>query len=398
MSIFKNIRSESKGFSHHLILPVLVIGIIGLVGARVMFASHAATPNVIGQTTNIPPNPDFFNDCNGNVDDNSPKCDTAAMAAINNARKLQGIAPLPISLAYWLTLNNEEQTFVISNLERIARGVPAVVAETNQLNVLAQIFADDNADPEVPNCGYNSAGVYISSGCNLADGIHTYGQAGNKAEGDPNPLAADYQYMYDDGPGGAYTGCATDGPNNTSTCWEHRSNILYYQPGCPTTYSGAAFEPAGPGKGEVFNQIFVPSCTIPSDETFSWPEALRKINGQPPLSGPSYLSAGKSLNPGKFLLSSSGNYQLDYQTDGNIVVYNLAGQAVWNSNTSGHAAGHLTMQTDGNLVAYTPTNQWYWQSGTSGTGSNDYVTIQNDGNLVIYNSAGAVWDYSSGRL
>jgi hypothetical protein len=143
------------------------------------------------------------------------------------------------------------------------------------------------------------------------------------------------------------------------------------------------------------------------------------------------------------------------QTDGTLVIYNRAGQALWDSGTGGRSASGyaldlqndsnlviyypasyipdgvlwtrtscltdqlpatltagqsisspigqytLTMQTDGNLVEYGPT--WtttsgieaVWASGTSGTGN--HVTMQTDGNLVIYNSVGqALWTSGTG--
>ena len=39
-------KLNSKGFGHHIILPVLVIAVVAAVGVRVMVASHAATPTL----------------------------------------------------------------------------------------------------------------------------------------------------------------------------------------------------------------------------------------------------------------------------------------------------------------------------------------------------------------
>ena len=38
--------------------------------------------------------------------------------------------------------------------------------------------------------------------------------------------------------------------------------------------------------------------------------------------------------------------------DGNLVVYNASGAAVWSSVTWGHPGAYLVVQSDGNLVIY----------------------------------------------
>jgi hypothetical protein len=108
------------------------------------------------------------------------------------------------------------------------------------------------------------------------------------------------------------------------------------------------------------------------------------------------LPAGQELKAGQDLLSPNGQYSLDMQTDGNLVVYGN-GCVIWNSGTEGTgSSNYLAMQTDGNLVVYTSAGTAVWNSGTEGTGSGNYLDMQSDGNLVVYNSAGtAVWN--SGR-
>ena len=355
--------------------------------------SATATPEVANPNTNIPPNPNFSSVCNGAIDDNSVTCDQTVIKAINNARKSQGIGPLPLPLSVLLGYNSQEQTFVITNLERVARGIPAAVALTSQLDGVAQGGAALRTDPAIPYCNKS-----VTTGCFLTGNVPIYGVVtSNQATGSDNPLGADYYYMYDDGAGGPNTDCAALG-----TCWEHRNNILSQQIYCSGAfYMGAGFAPSDNANSPnpSFASILTPGCGIPTDEIFGWPEALRQINGEPALNGPQVLRAGQYLNPGKYLMSSQKNYQLIYQSDGNVVEYNIGGQAVWNSGTGGRASGHLSMQTDGNLVAYSRTNQAYWQSGTGGTGNGNHVLMQNDGNLVIYNSSGAaIWDAASGRL
>jgi hypothetical protein len=108
--------------------------------------------------------------------------------------------------------------------------------------------------------------------------------------------------------------------------------------------------------------------------------------------GAGTLKAGQILHAGQSLASPNGQYTLDMQTDGNLVVYGN-GCVIWNSGTEGTgSANYLEMQTDGNLVVYTSAGKAVWNSGTEGTGSANYLYMQNDGNLVVYTSANsAVW-------
>lgn len=107
------------------------------------------------------------------------------------------------------------------------------------------------------------------------------------------------------------------------------------------------------------------------------------------------LNPGQSLLAGQTILSSSGEYTLAMQTDGNAVVYdNYSSTAIWNSGTQGSGAVRLIMQTDGNLVIYTPTAA-VWNTGTYGRGESQAV-MQDDGNFVVYDETGTVTWNSKG--
>lgn len=85
-----------------------------------------------------------------------------------------------------------------------------------------------------------------------------------------------------------------------------------------------------------------------------------------------------------------GGYQLDFQSDGNLVLYNAARAPLWNSGTAQKGANRLAMQSDGNLVIYAG-NTPLWSSGTAGNPS-AALRVQSDGNVVLYNAAGApIW-------
>ncbi len=133
----------------------------------------------------------------------------------------------------------------------------------------------------------------------------------------------------------------------------------------------------------------------------------------------------------------------DFQADGNFVVYDASGSALWESGTSGTTGGVLSLQADGNLVVYNgageplwaagsnfpeefiwsadqfslATGEWVqsrnrklimqedcnlvllnvenaivggplWSSGTAGLGSDCEMRLQADGNLVVYDGLG----------
>jgi hypothetical protein len=97
------------------------------------------------------------------------------------------------------------------------------------------------------------------------------------------------------------------------------------------------------------------------------------------------------LSPGGFLVSNSGRYQLLYQPDGNLVIYDHGNQnkALWASNTAGRDPLKTVMQSDGNLVIYGFEGA-QWSSRTAGKGNCNLV-MQDDGNLVIYELNAPVW-------
>jgi hypothetical protein len=84
-------------------------------------------------------------------------------------------------------------------------------------------------------------------------------------------------------------------------------------------------------------------------------------------------------------------YKTIFQGDGNFVVYNRSGQAVFNTQTHNRGAKVLAMQTDGNLVIYADGGKALWHSHTNGN-PGAFLAIQQDGNVVIYSRKGkALW-------
>jgi cytochrome c peroxidase len=115
-----------------------------------------------------------------------------------------------------------------------------------------------------------------------------------------------------------------------------------------------------------------------------------------PAAGADRLLAGGTLQANQSLRSQDGRWTLVMQGDGNLVLYDASGNALWSSGTATNGASFLAMQGDGNAVVYrlsdnTPT----WSSKTAGQGSSSLV-LQNDANLVIYRDVDGVATWSSG--
>ncbi len=92
------------------------------------------------------------------------------------------------------------------------------------------------------------------------------------------------------------------------------------------------------------------------------------------------------IEPGTFLevgrAYRAGEHSLVFQSDGNLVVYNTAGTAIWSSQTQNKGAKIAAMQVDGNFVIYDGNNKALWSTNTAGL-PGAYAQIQTNGAFVI---------------
>ncbi|MFT5694607.1 MAG: hypothetical protein ACI9QQ_000582 [Myxococcota bacterium] len=111
------------------------------------------------------------------------------------------------------------------------------------------------------------------------------------------------------------------------------------------------------------------------------------------------LTAGQIIASAGQILHSE-NRKLEMRGDCNLVVYSfvngVTGGVLWQSNTAGAGGGcYAELQGDGNFVLKDSGGQALWSSGTSGT-SGAELRLQSDGNLAVYNGAGEpLWNANS---
>ncbi|WP_438282281.1 putidacin L1 family lectin-like bacteriocin [Pseudomonas alabamensis] len=150
-----------------------------------------------------------------------------------------------------------------------------------------------------------------------------------------------------------------------------------------TWQTTAADVPGGNNTGafrRAFLQLQDDGNMVIADQTPLWSV------GSSPVFKPDLLSVfigpDTVIKPGDAF--AVGNYQLVFQSDGNLVFYGENNKVVWASYTHGKGAAFVAMQGDGNLVVYTADGKALWQASTGGH-PGAYVRIREDGTFSIIN-------------
>src|SRR4030042_784156 len=108
------------------------------------------------------------------------------------------------------------------------------------------------------------------------------------------------------------------------------------------------------------------------------------------------LPSGEKLLVDEFIRSQNREYTLVLQGDGNLVAYDNQRKALWNSNTVGSGAVECVMQSDGNLLLKDGNRGVVWAKKPNGY-SNATLLIQDEGPVVLYKEGGVrVW--SNGNI
>ena len=168
------------------------------------------TGSAADPATNIPPTPDYWPTCSASGA-GSQTCINAVVTAINHARALEGVGPMVLPSDF-ASMSTAVQTFVVSNLERVDRGLQPAAGMESSLNALSADAANRDADPALAS--WSPIGPFSPN------------RWGSNWAGDLNALAADYDWMYDDGwgPTGSYNLDCTSA--TAAGCWGHRHNIV----------------------------------------------------------------------------------------------------------------------------------------------------------------------------
>ncbi len=250
--------------------------------------AKAPALSISNPANNIAPSPDFLtagtcsfatgvwscaNPCvNGNATalswpgyTNGVACTNYVLEAINNARAIEGVRPMVLP-SNWFSLSTSEQLFVVADLERTARGLPAYVGLNAALSADAEHAAATNADPT------EAAGFPMG---NDAQGDAGFGGAWS---GGYTVLTADYMWMYDDTWGGSAAktsniACTSAGAPG---CWGHRDELLGSDPGynqgvglgCTTCEMGTGFAMPN-GQASYVDVIEIPKGSLPP-MSFTW--------------------------------------------------------------------------------------------------------------------------------
>lgn len=187
------------------------------------------------------------------------------------------------------------------------------------------------------------------------------------------------------------------------------------RPLCVATKDG--FLTVGSQRYDMRNNAFIPLPAIPiqQGQLVGMELKLVRTEGELPVEFPDIgfylfveeLPAGQSAVPGmrdgcpssvrgelvvdKNYCSPDAAYQLVCQSDGNLVLYNVAREVVWAAGVVGPSA-RCSMQPDGNLVVYSG-NTPIFASGSRG-GADSELQVRNDGNVVIVSGARVIWERS----
>jgi hypothetical protein len=228
-------------------------------------------------------------DCSG-VHDYTATCLDESVAMLNAGRRNEGLGPLVLP-RNWIRVTVPEQIFVLTELERTARGLQPDTGLAADWNAAAARGADAGSDP-------------------TSDGAGAHGFLSIWAGGQQNAIVATVDWVYDDAlfpdHSSRTLGCS---PGVTSGCWGHRDAILRdtaatacgHRCAVGTGYSPNGFASTGSGQGhESYAAVFgIDGGDNPDPLMFRWASELRWL--------PACERAGDSCSwAGQPLVTASG--------------------------------------------------------------------------------------------
>jgi hypothetical protein len=204
---------------------------------------------------------------------NSVACTTYTLAAVNVAQAHEHARTIVLPTNYY-HLTVPEQLFVLTDLERVTRGLPPLVGLVPSLNQAASQGARDDRDPVMASAHYvANDNAWVSGPIVIA--AHFEGGTSIWAGDDSSPVDAMFEWMYDDGWGGSTkstSNLACSSPTGAG-CWGHRDNLLGASFGsrCATCVAGAAY--AGSNAENAWTTSYAMIFVEPVNQlvmTFTW--------------------------------------------------------------------------------------------------------------------------------
>jgi len=202
-------------------------------------SGEGATATIPGEVTgtlagNPPPpqNPGFNETVATNVENCRARSATCPeLAQYNGFRRDEHLGPL-ILPGNWSSLTIPRQLFVVTQLERTARGLPPESGLANDWDRVAQQGADAGEDPTgtATVTPYRQASPWEGNNFDPS-GSYTSPGLGSIWYGGTDPLAGFMLWMYQDGLSRDGTSNNLDcHPSDTSGCWGHRDIVLNAEP------------------------------------------------------------------------------------------------------------------------------------------------------------------------
>ena len=196
---------------------------------------------------------------------NAPTCTAYVVRSLDQARAREGLVALTLP-TNWYRLTPQEQLFVLTDLERTARGLPPYLGLNRALYAEAQSAAIRQVDPSM------APGFRVGRDRQHVDGIGATFATGYTT------LEADFVWMYDDGWGGNRSTTANVACTSALApgCWAHRDQLLGsdspYNAGvglrCTTCEMGTGFA-VEHGDGNFTTLIELPAGRAPP-MYFTW--------------------------------------------------------------------------------------------------------------------------------
>lgn len=192
----------------------------------------------------------FACDPYSSVSNVSNACMAGALADFNAARAREGLGPMRLPTNF-RRLNIPQQMFVLTNIDRVDRGLWPIRGLSSRLNAVGVRSANVGGDVlPCRNCWASS---------NWSQSV--------------NAFWTEFLWMYDDGPGGV----------NVGADWGHRRNIL------ETNFPGPVYMGVGIGSNGT-GEVFQGADTQDTADALSW--AYESAYFSPPLVPSLSVSAG----------------------------------------------------------------------------------------------------------